>query len=169
MELQVFPRKETRRHRDSASHVRSVWCEIFGLPAPERLALRFLIKTLDAERFRWETIHSGPPDTRFLAISDLCTVTRLAPTKIESALRGFTYPLRMIAFLSAAGIKAEAEMQKICERICRASICDRPRDRRCIWPRRHRLGRVRVGAGAASHVGVDADSFPGCQRRGRIR
>jgi CHAT domain len=91
--------------------------EIFGLPAPERLALRFLIRTPDAERLRWETIHSGPPDTRFLAISDLCTVSRLAPTKIESALRAFTYPLRMIAFLSAAGIKAAAEMQKICERI----------------------------------------------------
>lgn len=91
--------------------------EIFGLPAPERLALRFLIKTADAERLRWETIHSGPPDTRFLALSDLCTVSRLAPTRIESMLRVFTYPLRMIAFLSAAGIKAAAEMQKICERI----------------------------------------------------
>jgi hypothetical protein len=136
--------------------------EIFGLPAPERLALRFLIRTPDAERLRWETIHSGPPDTRFFAISDLCTVSRLAPTKIESALRVFTYPLRMIAFLSAARIKAAAEMQKICERI--AAIKAEGLQLECtIFVGEQALledYQLRIATGDMQHAGITVKQIP---------
>jgi hypothetical protein len=89
---------------------------MFGQQAPQRMALRFLIKAPDAERFRWEAIHGGA-EPRFLAMSELCTVSRLAPARIGSTLRAFTCPLRMFAFLSAAGINAGDEMEAICDKV----------------------------------------------------
>lgn len=87
--------------------------QIFGVVEPERLALKFLIRTPGGERLRWEALHSGPPETRFLAITDLCTISRVTLTNVSAGLRAFTWPLRMVAFLSAGGVKAEAEFEKI--------------------------------------------------------
>jgi hypothetical protein len=37
----------------------------------------------------------------------------VTPAKVGPGLRSFVYPLRMAAFLSAAGVKAEPELEKI--------------------------------------------------------
>jgi hypothetical protein len=86
--------------------------EIFGLQLPDRSSLKFLIKTPNAEQYRWETLYANAP-ARFLGISDICTISRVTPAKPGAALRAFTYPLRMIAFLSAAGMSARGELLEI--------------------------------------------------------
>jgi hypothetical protein len=94
--------------------------QMFGIVEPERLALKFLIRTPVGERLRWEALHSGPPKTRFLAITDMCTISRVTLTNVSAGLRAFTWPLRMVAFLSAAGVRAEAEFEKIWPQIVAA-------------------------------------------------
>jgi hypothetical protein len=94
--------------------------EMFGITEPERLALKFLIGTSIGEGLRWETLHSGPPEERFLAISDMCTISRVTLSNISAALRAFTYPLQMVAFLSAAGVGADKELEKICGQVMEA-------------------------------------------------
>jgi hypothetical protein len=88
---------------------------IFRLALPERSTLKFLIKARDAERLRWETLCDAP--ARFLAMSNVCAISRVTSAKIGPGLRAFAYPLRMAAFLSAAGIKAQAEVEKICGQV----------------------------------------------------
>ncbi len=99
--------------------IRHELVEIFGLALPERSTLKFLIRAPNAERLRWETLYSDAP-ARFLAISDICTISRVTPAKIGPGLRAFAYPLRMAAFLSAAGIEARAEVEKICGQVVAA-------------------------------------------------
>lgn len=95
--------------------------EMFGITEPERLALKFLIGTPIGEGLRWETLHSGPPAERFLAISDMCTISRVTTlSNISAALRAFTYPLQMVALLSAAGVSADKELEKICGQVMEA-------------------------------------------------
>jgi hypothetical protein len=89
---------------------------IFGNGAPTRQALRFVMRTPDAEKFRWEAIYGGQGPW-FLSIRDLSTVSRIAPSKPGATLRAFGYPLQMYAFLSAAGIKAADEMAAIRDHI----------------------------------------------------
>ncbi|MDF0522237.1 CHAT domain-containing protein [Bradyrhizobium yuanmingense] len=105
-------------HKALSDHpaIKAELTAMFGQQVPQRAALRFLMKAPDAERFRWEAIHGGA-EPRFLAMSELCTVSRLAPARIGSTLKAFTRPLRMFAFLSAAGIKADREMKTICDQI----------------------------------------------------
>ncbi len=84
---------------------------IFGKALPDRSMLKFLIKSRDAEQLRWEALCDAP--ARFMAVSDTCVISRVTPAKVGTGLRSFTYPLRMAAFLSAAGVKAAPEFEKI--------------------------------------------------------
>jgi hypothetical protein len=90
--------------------------ELDGILAlSNRSTLKFLIKAPKAECFRWESLYVEP--ARFLAMSDACAISRVTPAKIGPGLRAFTYPLRMVAFLSAAGIGAKPELEKILEQV----------------------------------------------------
>ena len=84
---------------------------IFGSALPERSMLKFLIKSPNAERFRWEALCDTA--ARFMAVSETCIISRVTPAKVGPGLRSFTHPLRMAAFLSAAGVKAGPEFEKI--------------------------------------------------------
>jgi hypothetical protein len=94
---------------------------IFGLALPDRSTVKFLIKTPDAELFRWETLYSDEPK-RFLAMSDVHSISRVTPARVGPSVRGFNYPLRMAAFLSAAGIEAKTEFEKICGQVKQANL-----------------------------------------------
>jgi hypothetical protein len=72
-------------------------------------ALKFIIKSASAEQYRWEALCAE--QERFLA--NMCTISRVTPAKTGPGLRPFTYPLTMVAFLSALGVPAEAEFEKI--------------------------------------------------------
>lgn len=91
---------------------------IFGRQLPERSTLRFLIRSPYAERFRWEALCDEA--RRFMAVSDTCVISRVTPARAGPGLRSFTYPLRMMAFLSAAGIEAKTEFNKIRSQILAA-------------------------------------------------
>jgi CHAT domain len=83
--------------------------EIFQTNA--RSMLRFWIGPLSGESYRWETVCEPP---RFLALRDLCTISRLARLDGNgSDTRSFKDTLRMAAFLSPAGISAKAEFDSL--------------------------------------------------------
>ena len=134
----------------------------FGLNQVEHLALKFLIKAPDAERFRWETLYSGPPAARFLAISDMCTISRVTPARVGSGLRAFTYPLRMVAFLSAAGVKAEAEFGKITGQIVAAEANNWPLECTVYIGEQQLLDkcRMRIASGDLQGKGITVEPIP---------
>jgi hypothetical protein len=88
---------------------------IFGTVKPERASLKFLIRTPHGERLRWETLCDG--SARFLATMEVCTISRVTSLGKGFELRALTSPLRMAAFLSAAGISAAAEFDEMCQQV----------------------------------------------------
>jgi hypothetical protein len=112
-----------RLRKALASHtaIESELTQIFGTPASQTAILQFLIANADAERMRWETLCLSPP-TQFLALNGVCTVSRIAHSSVpaDPGMRAFTFPLRMAALLSAAGIKAEQEFKEICASVALA-------------------------------------------------
>src|SRR5713101_372527 len=92
--------------------------QIFGTVQPDRATLQFLIRTPHGERVRWETLCDEP--ARFLAMTDVCTISRVTSARVAPGFRALTYPLRMAAFLSAAGISAAAEFREICRQVTTA-------------------------------------------------
>jgi hypothetical protein len=102
---------------------------LFGRALPERSMLLFFINGPkgEGERYRWETLCGTP--TRFLAVDDACTISRVTSAQKNPVLRAFSYPLRMAAFLSAAGIPAKDEFYEICRQI--AAARDRGLDIEC--------------------------------------
>jgi CHAT domain-containing protein len=77
--------------------------------APHRTMLQFWIVPPQGECFRWETLCEAPP-LGFLALHNLCTVTRLADINGDgSDVRAFRGSLRMAAFLSPIKMPAKDE------------------------------------------------------------
>jgi hypothetical protein len=102
------------RRLESHPAIRHDFVNIFGNVLPNRSMLKFLIKNANAERLRWEALCEAPG--RFMAVSDTCVISRVTPAKVGPGLRSFVYPLRMAAFLSAAGVKAEPELERFANR-----------------------------------------------------
>lgn len=87
--------------------------QVLGTAPQEIHALFFLLKTDEAERFYWEALCS--PKGEFLALDHRWPIVRMADSSIdrERANKAFRAPLKITAVLSALGIKAETEWQKL--------------------------------------------------------
>jgi hypothetical protein len=93
--------------------VRAELQQMFGTVAPNQAKLDFAIGTSYAEMFRWETLCDSL--NRFLALNGDCSLKRIpisggAP---YLPLRTFTWPIKLVAFLSPAGIPAAGEFREI--------------------------------------------------------
>lgn len=82
--------------------------------------LRFLVGVPDAEALRWEAVSLRP--NTFLALKPNCAVTRIAHASDirDPGLRTFSFPLRMMAFLSPATISARDEFEAIIDQVLAA-------------------------------------------------
>ena len=110
----------TKIHAELSSHpaIKAELTQIFH--AASRTLLKFFINLPVGERFRWETVCKSPP-LKFLALDDVCTVSRLASMNDNAPdVRIFAGVVRMAAFLSAAGISAVDEFQGLCRRVAAA-------------------------------------------------
>lgn len=97
--------------RDALCRHRAVAAELKRIAGSTPAALRFVVDVPEAETPRWEAV-SMPP---FLALKPDCTVTRIAHKSDirDPGVRTFSWPIRMIAFLSAADASAEEELKAI--------------------------------------------------------
>ena len=84
------------------------------MPPATADAIQFRIETPLAERVRWETL-CPPPPGQFLAVAPGCRITRLVSNLTDGGIgvRTYTLPLKLLAFVSAVGIPAEAELEEI--------------------------------------------------------
>ena len=92
----------TKIHAELSSHpaIKAELTQIFH--AASRTLLKFFINLPVGERFRWETVCKSPP-LKFLALEDVCTVSRLASMNDNAPdVRMFAGVVRMAAFLSPA-------------------------------------------------------------------
>jgi hypothetical protein len=93
--------------------------QIFYTTSPDRASLEFVIATPEGERYRWETLLSEP--NRFLALSGLCSMKRIAGTSSAApGLRIFAWPIQVTAFLSASGVSAAKEFRAVTDGVCAA-------------------------------------------------
>lgn len=83
------------------------------MPPASADGLQFRIETPLAERIRWETLCR--PVSQFLAVAPGCRITRLVSNLTDggNGVRTYTLPLRLLAFVSAVGISARAELDEI--------------------------------------------------------
>jgi hypothetical protein len=83
------------------------------MPAATADALQFRIETPLAERVRWETLCR--PANQFLAVAPGCRITRLVSNIADGGVgvRTYTLPLKLMAFVSALGISARAELEEL--------------------------------------------------------
>ncbi|HVQ08213.1 MAG TPA: CHAT domain-containing protein [Allosphingosinicella sp.] len=125
IDLGQFPPKFDTRER-AADYGRKIRAALFKHPAigqaidavymahpQEPARLMFEIMTPTAESLRWETLCDD--NDKFAAIDFACRVGRVASNSAahDGALQTFSWPLRMVAFLSAAGISAKHELKEI--------------------------------------------------------
>ena len=107
----------TRIHAELSSHpaIRDELTQLFQTSS--RALLKFFINLPAGEQYRWETVCRAPPP-KFLALKDVCTVTRLASMNDNvQNVRTFNGLIRMAAFLSPAGIAAKDEFESIRQEI----------------------------------------------------
>jgi hypothetical protein len=102
-----------RIHSELSSHpaIRDELTQLFQTPA--RAFLKFFINLPAGERYRWEALcQSLPP--KFLALRDVCTVTRLASMNDHvQNVRTFDGLIRMAAFLSPANISPKDKTDEL--------------------------------------------------------
>lgn len=98
--------------------IKSELAQISLTAAPDKAMLHFLIRPSEGECFRWEALCAAPP-AQFLALNGVCTVGRIAHSGSvrEPDICAFSFPLKMAALLSPAGISAKLEFDAICKRI----------------------------------------------------
>ncbi|TGS71770.1 CHAT domain-containing protein [Mesorhizobium sp. M3A.F.Ca.ET.201.01.1.1] len=91
-----------------------------AMPGAEVDALQFRIETPLAERVRWETLCR--PERQFLAVAPGCRITRLVSHISDGCIgvRTYTLPLKVMAFVSAAGIDARPELDELMAQIVAA-------------------------------------------------
>lgn len=89
-------------------------------------ALQFRIETPLAERVRWEALCR--PQSQFLAVAPGCRITRLVSHISEGCIgvRTYTLPLKVMAFVSAAGIDARPELDELMAQIVAARAKNLP-------------------------------------------
>lgn len=92
---------------ENHSAIKAELAQIFQ--APHRAILQFWIGPPEGECYRWETLCQPP--LSFLALRDLCTVSRLADINSQGAdVRAYDDVVRLAAFLSPIKISAKQEL-----------------------------------------------------------
>ena len=93
--------------------------QFFGLMPPKQAKLSFLFGVPTAEMYRWETLCT--PNS-FLALNGCCSLNRIPISGggRNIALRTFSHPIKLVAFLSPAGIKAANEFVAITTAVSQA-------------------------------------------------
>ena len=73
-----------------------------------------IIGSTDAERLYWETLYDDRQSS-FIALDRRWPIARIADSVIDTPITShyFTMPLRVMAFISAAGIKGESEWESL--------------------------------------------------------
>jgi hypothetical protein len=86
--------------------------QFFGLDPPNQARLHLLFGVPLAETYRWEALCAT---NRFLALNGCCSVSRIPISggAKNIALRTFSEPMKLVAFLSAVGISAVSEFEAI--------------------------------------------------------
>jgi hypothetical protein len=87
--------------------------QLFGTTPPNQAKLHLVFRTPRAEAFRWEALCNAAEI--FLAVHVDCSLKRIpgnGPGR-NPPLRLFNWPLKLTAFLSAAGISARHEFEAI--------------------------------------------------------
>jgi hypothetical protein len=98
--------------------IRMEFAQLFNA-ADDRNALEFLV--IAGEDVRWESLCDD--NTRFLALNDgyrLARVTTRTPPPNAQSARQVRFPLKMLAYLSPAGVSSADEYRNICTRIVEA-------------------------------------------------
>jgi CHAT domain len=87
---------------------------IFNRLTDQPSSIKFFLQ--GGEQIRWETLR-GDGLRSYLALDSMCPLARVTAASLDAKPRNFDYPLRMLAYLSAAGESAEDEFINICNRI----------------------------------------------------
>jgi hypothetical protein len=100
--------------------VRAELERMFTMEVHDRARLEFAFTNSEGEPIRWEALYGGLDATQannppFLAVDDKCSLKRILFTRAsnDSGPRTYLLPLRMVAFLSASGVTADAEFDAI--------------------------------------------------------
>lgn len=94
--------------------VQNVLEQCFGVTPPEAATLQFDIATVEAERYRWETLYHEP---KFLALHEACTMRRV----VSNGLAGVPPPcgydgrIRIVALLSPAQVDSANEFRALAD------------------------------------------------------
>lgn len=129
--------------------------QMFGMETPNEVSLHLAFSANAAEAFRWEALCATD---RFLALSNAATVRRIPLNGATSrpALRLFSGPIRLLAFLSAAGIDAKREFEAIAEAVAASNAAGLPVEATIFLGQQDLLddAQKRIDAGTLPHVAV---------------
>lgn len=93
--------------------VASALLNVLSTPPASRHPVYFQVRAGEAERLRWETLWDD--NEEFLALDPRWPIARIADSEIDFQLpvQVFTPPLRILAVMSALGLPAKPEWEKL--------------------------------------------------------
>ena len=129
-------------------------------PAGQRRTLCFEIMATPGEQIRWEALCDDKGG--FVALSNRCQLGRIADevSNHDTGVRLFAPPLRVAAFLSAAGIKAEPEWNGLATAIADARHAGLDVEMRVFVGEQELLDSAQAAVAAGQHLGVTAEPIP---------
>jgi len=129
-------------------------------PAGQRRTLCFEILATPGEQIRWEALCDDKGG--FVALNGRCQLGRIADeiSNHDTGVRLFTPPLRVAAFLSAAGIRAEPEWAALSDAMQRARADGLQIEMRTFVGEQQLLDAAGTAVAAGTHPGVTVEPIP---------
>ncbi|MBV6520162.1 MAG: hypothetical protein MNPFHGCM_00267 [Gemmatimonadaceae bacterium] len=140
--------------------IQSALSAMFQLPDGQSRALCFEIVALQGEQIRWEALCDDAGD--FVALGGRCRVSRIADevSRQDAGIRPFNLPLRICAFMSAAGRDATPEWTAFVSAFDGARSAGLALEARVFVGQQQLLDRIRQELADGQHPGVTIASMP---------
>lgn len=133
---------------------------VLSTPLSARHPVYFQVQASVAERLRWEALWDD--NEQFLALDSRWPIARIAePTvPLQAPPRTFAPPLKVLALLSAVGVKAERQWRKLYEAVEKARQSGLAVELAVFAGEEELLAAIQKGIGNGTVTGVKAAPIP---------
>lgn len=140
--------------------IKSVLQGIFSAPPGVPNCLCFDIEAIGGEQIRWEALCDD--NDNFLALDGRCHIGRIAEevSTQDAGVRPFVPPLRIAAFMSAAGQDATPEWKALSAAIDAAASRNLPVQARVYVGQQALLDDIRASIATGAHPAISVDAIP---------
>lgn len=133
--------------------------QAFGAAAQQSHSLCFVVEADDSRQIRWETLRDEHGD--FVALSGRCHIGRIARSvSAEDSPRLFTPPLRLLGFLSGAGLDATEEWGSLAAAFDKAHARGLPVAAQLCIGQAALLAQAQAECAAGAHPSITVGPMP---------